>query len=261
MRLPRHPSDAHPVQHRPLGSGVRGPPCYLSGMVPFYDKDGITIFCGRWEEVWPTLGLKPSDVALCWADPPYGIALKTTGSKGRSVNAKANDWAPVAGDEAPFNPAHLLAFPRSVLWGGNHYASRLPDSPSWLVWDKRDGAGSNDNADCEMAWTNLGGPARLFHHLWMGMITASERLPGGGIPRLHPTQKPVALCEWGFKRAGLKRGDLVFSPYLGSGPEVRAALNMGLRLIGCELVEAYCDAVVKHRTGLARYVEGQAPLF
>lgn len=227
-------------------------------MTPFYDSGGITIFCGRWEDVWPTLGLKPSDVALCWADPPYGVAERTDRlSKGRSNATASLDFAPIAGDDEPFTPAPLLQFPRAVLWGANHYASRLPDSASWWTWDKREGGTSDDNADCELAWTNLKGPARLFSFLWRGMIKAGERESR----RIHPTQKPVALCEWGFKRAGLKKGDLVFSPYLGSGPEVRAALNMGLRLIGCELVESYCDAVVKHRTGLARYVEGQAPLF
>lgn len=237
-------------------------------MVPFYDSGGITIFCGRWEEVWPTLGLKPADVALCWADPPYGMRLRTANdSAGRSFKAglrgpawQARDWPAVEGDDKPFDPAPLLQFPRIVTWGANHYASRLPDSSAWWWWDKTGGGKVvNDNADGEMAWTNLGGAPRQFTHLWKGLCTDSEA--GGKSPRLHPTQKPVALCEWGFKRAGLKRGDLVFSPYLGSGPEVRAALNMGLRLIGCELVESYCDAVVKHRTGLARHVEGQAVLF
>jgi len=94
---------------------------------------------------------------------------------------------------------------------------------------------------------------------WLGGSSAAPTETSN--QRIHPTQKPVALCEWGFKRAGLKRGDLVFSPYLGSGPEVRAALNMGLRIIGCELVPEYCEAVVKHRTGLARHVEGQGVLF
>ena len=37
---------------------------------------------------------------------------------------------------------------------------------------------------------------------------------------------------------------MVFSPYMGSGPEARAAMDMGLRFIGCELVEEYCAAAV-----------------
>ena len=191
--------------------------------------------------MWPALGLKPQHVALLWADPPYGVNEETARlSKGRSNATASRDWALVAGDAEPFNPLPLLSFPRVVLWGANHYAQHLPASSSWWWWDKRAGTTSDDNADGELAWTNLGGPARQFTHLWRGMIKASERAER----RMHPTQKPVALASWGFQRARLKRGDLVFSPYLGSGPEARAALDMGVRLIGCELVTEYCAAAV-----------------
>lgn len=108
------------------------------------------------------------------------------------------------------------------------------------MWDKREGVGQNVAADAELAWTNLPGVVRVFAHMWNGGARASE----GGIQRSHPTQKPVALASWGFQRAKLKPGDLVFSPYMGSGPDARAALDMGLRFIGCEVVEAYCAAAV-----------------
>ena len=237
-------------------------------MTPFYEssaqvdgKPQVTIYNARWEDVWPTLGLAPKDVALCWADPPYGVAERTDRlSKGRSNATASLDFRAVVGDEEPFDPTPLLRFPRCVLWGSNHYASRLPDATCWWVWDKREGGTSDDNADGEAAWTNLRGPLRIFSHLWRGMIKGSER----DATRIHPTQKPVALCEWGFQRAGLKPGQLVFAPYLGSGPEVRAALNMGLRIIGCEVDADYCRTVVTHRCALAapkRGQEGQRLLF
>lgn len=228
-------------------------------MTPFYESPSVTIYNARWEDVWPTLGLAPKDVALCWADPPYGIRINTRHGGVRNGVA-GREWRPVAGDSAPFNPGPLLVFPRLVAWGANHYASRLPDSAAWWLWDKRVGDVEGlDQADGESAWTSLGGVLRIFRHLWSGVCTASEV----GMQRLHPTQKPVALCEWGFERAGLKPGDLVFSPYLGSGPEVRAALNMGLRIIGCEVDAEYCQTVVDHRVALAapkRGQEGQALL-
>lgn len=241
-------------------------------MTPFYesqqqlgDMPQVRIYCAPWGQVWPTLGLQPNDVALCWADPPYGKGEKTDRrSRSRGINkalgrgghrARARDWEPVAGDDRPFDPAPLLRFPRLVTWGANFYADKLPPSSSWWWWDKRDGTTPDDNADGELAWTNLGGPARQFSHLWRGLCQASEKQHGG--QRLHPTQKPVALCEWGFRQAGLKAGDLVFAPYLGSGPEVRAALNMGLRIIGCEVVETYCRAVVDHRVAVAAPVPGR----
>lgn len=213
-------------------------------MSPYFSEAGISIYHGRWEEVWSALGLSHENVALLWADPPYGVNERTErgsagrNGKGRFKTARSRDVPRVVGDDRPFEPAPLLAFPRAVLWGANHYGSRLPDASCWFVWDKREGTGVNDNADCELAWTNLSGPARTFHHMWNGCLRATER----ATPREHPTQEPVALASWGFQRAGLKRGDLVFSPYLGSGPEARAAMDMGLRFIGCEVVEQYCEA-------------------
>lgn len=229
-------------------------------MTPFYESQSVTIFNARWEDVWPTLGLYPKDVALCWADPPYGVRAVEVRSGQRNKDAAKyrsadrREWAIIEGDGGPFDPAPLLMFPRLVTWGANHYASRLPDSPSWWIWHKRPGmADGVDFADGETAWTNLGGQLRVFSHLWMGVTTASE----AGRDRIHPTQKPVVLCEWGFERAGLKPGDLVFAPYLGSGPEVRAALNMGLRIIGCEVDADYCRTVVEHRVALAAPRRGQ----
>lgn len=238
-------------------------------MTPFYEspqkvegEPQVRIFHGRWEDVWPTLGLNPADVALCWADPPYGIRLVTKHGargaefRGRKRNVSASH-RPVIGDNAPFDPTALLVFSRLATWGANHYANRLPSSPSWWWWDKLATLSPTDTGDGEMAWTNIGGPVRRFIHMWKGMCQASEK--GGDITgeRLHPTQKPVALAEWGFERAGLKPGQLVFAPYLGSGPEVRAALNMGLRIIGCEVDADYCRTVVEHRVALAAPKRGQ----
>jgi site-specific DNA-methyltransferase (adenine-specific) len=214
-------------------------------MRPYFGDGQITIFHARWEDVWPTLGLKHEDVALLWADPPYGIRLNTkrdNSGRGRgSDDWRGRNWAPVHGDDAPFDPTPLLEFSVAVLWGANHYASRLPDTQSWWLWDKReDLIPERTQADGELAWTTLNGPLRIFRHFWDGFARASER----GHEHLHPTQKPVALATWGFQRAKLKPGGLVFSPYMGSGPEARAALDMGLRFVGCEVVEDYCRAAV-----------------
>jgi site-specific DNA-methyltransferase (adenine-specific)/modification methylase len=131
------------------------------------------------------------------ADPPYGIAYSPGGGGGGIRRKDGSRYEKrftgkdlVVGDDKPFDPAFILALDApTVLWGGNHFASRLPDSPSWLVWDKRRGTTVNDFADCEMAWTNLGGPARVFSHLWNGMLRDSEH----GEARVHPTQKAVKV--------------------------------------------------------------------
>lgn len=202
---------------------------------PFYEADGVTIYNADCRPVLATLD--PARV-LVIADPPYGIALDTDYSK---LPNGGNLFAPVAGDDEPFDPAPLLRF-RAVLFGANHYADRLPPSGAWLAWDK---VTSNDIpslfGDAELAWTNLpGGKVRVFRHLWNGGYRASE----AGEPRVHPTQKPVALAKWIIARYA-RPGDTIVEPYMGAGFATVAAKELGYPAIGCELVEDYCRVVVR----------------
>ena len=209
-------------------------------MKPYYEEKGITIYHGDCRDVLPCLAERP---ALVLTDPPYGVRERTErNANGRSNATRSIDWLPVAGDGEPFNPSDILSLQvPSILWGANHFADRLPPSPSWLTWDKRDGTAPDDNADCEFAWTNLGGPARLYRHLWRGMIKASEREQ----VRVHPTQKPVALMRWCLLRARLTVGALVVDPYMGSGPIAQACKELGMRYIGIEIEERYCEIAAR----------------
>lgn len=187
-------------------------------------------------EVLKTL---PDDVAAAIvSDPPYGVAERTLRlTAGRSNAAESIDHAPIYGDSQPFDPSPWLGYQRVILFGANHYANRLPNASCWLVWDKREAGTPDDNADCEMAWTNLGGPARLFHHLWRGMIKASER----DQVRLHPTQKPVELMCWCIQRLRLAPNSLVVDPYCGSGTTGVAAIREGMRFLGIEREAQYVE--------------------
>lgn len=229
-------------------------------MKPYYSASGIHLYHGdnaSLPEALAAHGLKVADVALLWGDPPYGISEDTSRTK-RVGSAKhraggvggdgiyrplPRDWAPVAGDDKPFDPGPWLTYRRLVLWGANHYADKLPVGHAWWVWDKSDGLRVSDhNSDAELAWTSWGKRTALFNFLWKGLAQADKEGRNGS--RLHPTQKPVALAKWGFQRAKLQPGDWVVSPWLGSGPEARAALDMGLNFIGFELVEEYLRACV-----------------
>lgn len=225
-------------------------------MKPYYSETGIDLYLGDNREVLAQLGVKPEEVGLLWGDPPYGVN-EDTDRTGRGMSSVGRDgpstlhgppwrsrcWLPVIGDDQPFDPAPWLSYPYAVFWGANHYASRLPDSAAWWVWDKSGGGVHiNANSDAELAWVRgPNAPVRVFTHLWKGLCTASE---AGGVARVHPTQKPEALATWGFQRSKLKPGDLVLSPWLGSGPEAAAAKRLGLRFIGIELVPEYLDACV-----------------
>lgn len=206
----------------------------------YYQDDYVTLHHGDTAEILPTI----EGITALVSDPPYGINYKTNDS--RSKLAGSNNWKPIVGDDKPFDPSHLLDYPTVVLFGGNHFADMLPASPGWLVWDKLNGLtskreiGFNDQADCEMAWTNLKKPARLFSHRWMGLMKDSERSES----RLHPTQKPVVLMRW-VLTATTTQDDLICDPYAGSGSTLVAAKDLGRKVIGIELDEAYCEIIAK----------------
>jgi hypothetical protein len=179
---------------------------------------------------------------VIYADPPYGVAVQISDGK---MHGKAwglrNSFKPITGDESTttaMESAKLLLslFPAAahVWWGGNHYASVLPDSSCWLVWDKE--TGSNDFGDAELAWTNQKTAVRLFRHQWSGMLKASEH----GERRVHPTQKPVALACWCLE----KYAGHVLDPFLGSGTTLIAAESLGRRCFGMEVEPGYCDVVL-----------------
>lgn len=205
-------------------------------MKPYYADDLVTLYHGDCREILPMVS---ADVLV--TDPPYGVAERTDrASKGRSNATHSIDFAPVHGDDIPFEPSHLLRFGRAVIFGANYFCARLPHSPSWIVWDKRDGTTSDDNADCEMAWTNLGGPARVIRHLWRGMIKASER----DQCRVHPTQKPVAVMAQIIERASTI-GETIVDPYFGSGSTLIAAADLNRKAIGIEIEEKYCEIAAR----------------
>lgn len=187
-------------------------------------------------------GERPGDVHAVIADPPYGIDLGKISGTGRNRwNEGTNYGFDIVGDDAPFDPAHWLQFPKVVLFGGNHFGSRLPDASCWLVWDKRDGGTSDSCADCELAWTNLRGPARLYSQKWRGMVRAGEENVSKGAVRVHPAQKPVALMAWVIAQCKLPPGAHILDPYMGSGTGAVAAIRGGYRYTGYEIEERYFD--------------------
>ena len=203
-------------------------------MKPYYQDDAVTIYHGDCRNLLPSI---EADVLV--TDPPYGIRYSPSQNSAKAWGNKtfAGDTV-VSGDGEPFNPTPLLRFAALVLFGANHYADKLPPSPAWFVWDKRDGMTSNDFADCELVWTNLPGVARLFRHQWNGALRASER----GEARVHPTQKPAVLMRWILTRCP---PGSVLDPYMGSGTTLRAAKDLGRKAIGIELEERYCEIAAR----------------
>ena len=199
-------------------------------MTPYYDRDGITIYCGDCRDVLPRLG----KVDFVVSDPPYGISYKPLrGSNGSKM------WGDetVTGDDEEFDPTFILALgAKTILWGANHYANKLQNSGGWIVWDKTpDGIREGFiYSHCELAWTNILTRVHKFSCNWHG----NSR---GGNPFLHPTQKPLSLMEYCIKMSD----GVIVDPFMGSGTTLVAAKALGRKAIGIEIREKYCEIAVK----------------
>jgi DNA modification methylase len=192
-----------------------------------------TLYLGDCLRVMPTL----ERVHAVITDPPYGIGEARKDHKSRNVIAKSPTYERGDWDDQPAHPA-AIEFIRyisdtQVIFGGNYY--HLPPAKCWLVWDKVNG--ENDFADAEMAWTNIEGAVRLIRHQWHGMLKESEK----GLPREHPTQKPVAVMAWAIAKSKLAANSVILDPYMGSGTVGVAAVQAGHRFIGIEKHPPYFE--------------------
>ncbi|MCO5171145.1 MAG: DNA methylase [Planctomycetes bacterium] len=68
---------------------------------------------------------------------------------------------------------------------------------------------------------------------------------------VHPTQKPLEVCRWPI-RWHLRRGELCYEPFGGSGTCVIAAAMEGRRCYAIELSPAFCDVIRKRWGDYAR---------
>jgi len=213
------------------------------------------LLCGdatKEEDVKRLMNGEEIDVIL--TDPPYGIDIvKSDGSVGYGgelgfIGARGivpvNRYPKIKGDDKPFDPGHLLKLCKNcIIFGGNYFASKLPDKACWLVWDKREHIPSNNFADCELVWTSFDTPARIYRHLWSGLLRKGGR-QDELTNRVHPTQKPVGLISRILEDFS-KEGDKILDPYLGSGSTLIACEKTNRVCYGIEIEPRYCDLVIK----------------
>lgn len=177
---------------------------------------------------------------LCIADPPYGISMDGGkiggGVKARQAVYVKKDWDKQPPDVVVFSEI-LRISKNAIIWGANHFISRIPiDSSCWIVWDKDNGA--NNFADCELAFTTFRSAVRKFQFKWQGMLQGNMK---NKELKIHPTQKPIALYSWILDNYATGGGK-IFDPFLGSGSSRIAAYMKGFDFWGCELDETYFKA-------------------
>jgi site-specific DNA-methyltransferase (adenine-specific) len=71
----------------------------------------------------------------------------------------------------------------------------------------------------------------------------------------HPTAKPLTIAEK-WVEWFTEPGDLIFDPFAGTGPVLRAAKSAGRRVIACENSERWCEFIANRLTDTVRSAEG-----
>jgi len=174
---------------------------------------------------------------LVITDPPYGLDIHSKNAS-RGKLAKANDYGKCEWDKTIPSAECFKEIMRisknQIIFGGNYFIENLKNSKCWVVWDKDNG--SNDFADCELAWTSFDTAVRLFKYRWNGMLQENMSWKE---KREHPTQKPVPLGRWLLQNYAQK-GDKIFDPFAGSGSFLIACRQLGFDFIGCEISPEYC---------------------
>ena len=206
----------------------------MSLPTPYYDRNGITIYCGDCREILPEL----PKVDLVLTDPPYGIDYQS---------AWRTDWQrkeKIVGDTTfplwlfdLLHPANaLMVFCRWDI------LAQLPRPKSFIVWDKCRHSMGDLGHEYGRQWE-----ACAFYpfsgHSFINRPKDIIRVPC--IPPnklLHPNEKPVALLKHLLKD---NVGNLILDPFMGSGSTLRAALDLGRKCIGIEISEKYCAIAVK----------------
>ena len=211
-----------------IGGSLHRAGSAVQPVTPYYDEDGVTIYCADNADVLPYL--QPCDLLL--TDPPFGIGKD-------AATRRSTKWQRRAGMEArewDNEPAHAdtLALARSlcgkqIIWGGNYFG--LPAHRCCLSWYKPDAPPSMGNV--EYAWTNLDQNSRQIEQ----SIAATNAERCG-----HPTQKPLRVMGWSIQQAGDVK--TILDPWMGSGTTLVAAKLAGVRAIGIEANETYCKLAV-----------------
>ena len=168
---------------------------------------------------------------LAIVDPPYGLErFKHGGSvinKYGSENGKWNNEKPTR----KYFEELFRVSKNQIIWGANNFI--LPTSEYFIIWDKVNPENFSF-AMCEMAWTNIKKPAKIFK-----FNSKNE-----SNDRIHPTQKPVALYKWLLKNY-TKEGDIILDTHVGSASSLIACEDMGFEYVGYEIDEDYYKAASK----------------
>ena len=215
---------------------------------PYYQNDGATIYHGDCREILPHL----PQVGAVVTDPPYAIPTKIASVR-RGVRSLGDLLIVEAGLKTFFDvivskvdsSGRVMVFCDQTSYPVIFRLLYGVGMSSLLVWDK---------CRKERGWE-----FRKSHELILNCWFPDTPIFSDGKGRSdvlrvkpvskkrHPAEKPTALLR---QLLEVCQG-VVLDPFMGSGSTLRAATDLGLEAIGCEIEELYCEiAADKLRQGV-----------
>lgn len=207
---------------------------------PYYQEDGITLYCGDCREVLPQLKEK---VDLILTDPPYPkeyLGLWSVLSEQSARLLKEGGYC-IAYSGQLYLPAVLENMCGFLSY---RWCIALLHSQSQIVWPVRHFAGwkpilvfqngkVEDTGQIKRDVIGLNGMDKRFHE-W-GQVESEAGL---------------LMVQYGT-------GDTILDPFCGSGTTLVAAKQLGRKAIGIEISEKYCEIAVKRLAQMELFNVGQ----
>lgn len=232
---------------------------------PYYDCDGITIYHGDCRAILPGL----SGIAGTVTDPPYSSGGQYRSDRtNRSAQTKYLDSdRDLLPDFSGDNRDQRGFLSWAGLWMHDVLSASVPGAPIFTFTDWRQLPTMTDAIQCGgwnwqglFVWDKINGrpqknrPIQSVEFVVYGVAGQVRQDPfvcptaiiSASVPtsddRHHVTEKPVEVIG---HLLPLIHGDPVLDPFMGSGTTLVAAKQRGIRAIGIEIEERYCEIAVR----------------
>jgi site-specific DNA-methyltransferase (adenine-specific) len=170
---------------------------------------------------------------LAIVDPPYRNASENQPTKDMRNNGSMDGFGDKPTPEY-FNELFRVS-KEQIIWGANNFD--LPNYKGFVVWKKLTISDAFTMSMAEIAFISegIGTTSKVFECAPQG--TKNE-------PRIHPTQKPIALYKWLLSNYA-KPGDKILDTHVGSASSLIACHQMGFEYWGFELDTDYFKAATE----------------
>lgn len=170
---------------------------------------------------------------LAIVDPPYRDASENQPTKDMRANGSMDKFGNKP-DKEYFQELFRVS-QNQIIWGANNF--ELPCYKGFVVWKKITISDAFTMSMAEIAYISegIGTTSKVFEYAPQG--TKRE-------PRIHPTQKPIALYLWLLQNYA-KRGDKILDTHVGSASSLIACHRMGFEAWGYELDADYYKAATE----------------